>query len=72
MTRATGSQQDNPERVARDALRLLQNGRAQATVGWPEKLLVRLNGLRPELISRALRKKLPIIKPLADHANTGG
>ncbi len=66
MTAATGSAIDSPERVARAALALLKSGRAQAAVGWPEKLLVRLNGLRPELISRVLSKQLGKIKTFAN------
>lgn len=66
MTSATGSAIDSPERVAQAALKLLRSGRAQAAVGWPEKLLVRLNGLRPELISRVLSKQLGKIKTFAN------
>lgn len=66
MTAATGSATDSPERVAQAALKLLRSGRAQAAVGWPEKLLVRLNGLRPELISRVLAKQLGKIKTFAN------
>jgi hypothetical protein len=37
------------------------------TIGWPEKLLVRLNGLRPEMISAVLNRQLGKIKPFAKH-----
>jgi len=71
MTAATGSSCDSPERVAKVALKLLRSGRAQAAVGWPEKLLVRLNGLRPELISQVLSKQLDKIKHFANQTETG-
>lgn len=67
MLAATGSATDSPEQVARIALKLLRSGRAQVTIGWPEKLLVRLNGLRPEMISALLNKQLGKIKPFASH-----
>ncbi|PSL16266.1 short-subunit dehydrogenase [Marinobacterium halophilum] len=71
MTAATGSSIDSPECVAQAALQLLRSGHAQAAIGWPEKLLVRLNGLRPELISRVLRKQLAKIKTFANQPDTG-
>ncbi|CSC33195.1 short chain dehydrogenase [Vibrio cholerae] len=30
-------------------------------IGWPEKLLVRLNQLLPSLVSRAIRKQQPVL-----------
>lgn len=65
MLAATGSSSDSPVVVAEAALKLMASGKAQAAVGWPEKLLVRLNGLRPELISAVLRRQLDKIKPYA-------
>lgn len=71
MTAATGSTIDSPEYVAKATLKLLRSGHAQAAIGWPEKLLVRLNGLRPELISRVLSKQLGKIKSFANQPDTG-
>jgi len=34
-------------------------------LGWPEKLLVRLNGLLPAVVDAALGKQLATIKRLA-------
>lgn len=67
MLAATGSASDSPEQVAQIAMKLLRSGQAQVTIGWPEKLLVRLNGLRPEMISAVLNKQLGKIKPFAKH-----
>lgn len=71
MTAATGNATDSPERVAQAALQLLRSGRAQAAIGWPERFLVRLNGLRPELVSSALRRQLSKIKVFAGQNETG-
>ena len=71
MTAATGSSSDSPEQVARAVIKLLRSGHAQAAIGWPEKLLVRLNGLRPELISQVLSKQLNTIKRFASQTKTG-
>lgn len=65
MLAATGGKSDAPVTVAEAAIKLLESGKAQAAIGWPEKLLVRLNGLRPELISAMLKRQLHKIKPYA-------
>jgi len=62
MNRALGVAMDTPEMVAEALCRLLDNNEKQRTVGFPEKLFVRLNGLIPGVVDRALRKQLPIIK----------
>ena len=59
---ALGNAVDSPTQVAAAFMTWL-NGRAQRrTVGWPEKLLVRLNGLLPELVDRVLKGQLAEIK----------
>jgi len=62
MNTALGNAVDSPTQVAAAFMTWL-NGRAQRrTVGWPEKLLVRLNGLLPELVDRVLKGQLAEIK----------
>lgn len=62
MNKVLGNSIDSVEFVAQEFIKLL-NGQAQnAVVGWPEKFLVRLNGVFPELIDRALNGKLSTIK----------
>ena len=34
----------------------------EATIGWPEKLFVRINGILPWLVDRSLARQLPIIQ----------
>ena len=41
--RATGTSMDPPEAVADALLELIENGAAERYVGWPERLVVRLN-----------------------------
>jgi short-subunit dehydrogenase len=53
---------DPPERVASAVRRMLETGQAEATIGWPEKLFVRINGLLPWLVDRSLARQLPIIQ----------
>jgi short-subunit dehydrogenase len=73
--RATGTAMDAPEAVAR-ALRTLLEGRAaEAFVGYPEKLAVRLNGMVPTWLDGAFvkhRAQLPATAaaPLARHPDT--
>jgi short-subunit dehydrogenase len=51
--RRTRAAVDKPETVARAALELLLSGRAEAFLGFPESLAVRINGLSPSLLDRA-------------------
>jgi short-subunit dehydrogenase len=68
MNAELGVAMDPPERVARNACALLESGRAEAVVGWPEKLFARVNAALPRLVDRALRRQLPAIRRYA----TGG
>lgn len=56
-----GVAMDPPEHVALAAWALIDSGRAEAVVGWPEKLFARVNAALPRLIDRALLKQLPTI-----------
>jgi short-subunit dehydrogenase len=56
-----GVAMDPPEHVALAAWALIDSGRAEAVVGWPEKLFARVNAALPRLVDRALRKQLPTI-----------
>lgn len=68
MNAELGVAMDPPERVARNACALLESGRAEAVVGWPEKLFARVNAALPRLVDHALRRQLPAIRRYA----TGG
>jgi hypothetical protein len=43
-----------PAKVAKVILAAIAGGRAEAQLGWPERLFVRLNALMPRLVDRAL------------------
>lgn len=60
-----GIAMDPPERVAASLLDLLERDRAEAVIGWPEKLFARLNALLPRLVDRALVKRVPVIRQYA-------
>lgn len=63
LNRALGNAVDTPARVAATLVRLLERSqRTQYFFGWPEAFFVRVNGLLPALVDRALRKQLPIIR----------
>lgn len=57
---------DDPADVARAVLKAVQKNLSELYLGWPEKLFVRLNGMLPGLIDRALRKQLPLIRRYSD------
>ena len=65
MNYALGNQVDTPENVASVLIQQLIKEKPRATVGWPEKLFVRINGFIPELVDYALRKKLEKVKQFA-------
>lgn len=48
--------QDEPQQVAEQLLRQVERRRPLQTLGWPERLFVRLNGLWPEQVARSLTK----------------
>jgi len=56
---------DPPEKVAAAVFRFISSDRAELALGWPEKLLLRLNPLLPALFDNAISKKLPLIKQFA-------
>jgi short-subunit dehydrogenase len=65
MNRRLSVAMDPPEQVATAVVRFICSDRAELALGWPEKLLVRLNSLFPVLIGNAISKKLPLIKQYA-------
>ena len=48
---------DEPERVARSIFEAVRARRKECYIGFPESLFVRINGLLPGLVDRALRKQ---------------
>jgi short-subunit dehydrogenase len=54
--RATGTREDDPEKVARAVLRTLARGTPERQLGFPERFAVRLNGLVPRWLDRAFTK----------------
>lgn len=68
MNRALKTTEDTPEVVAHQALRQIEKGRANTTIGWPEKILVRLNGILPGIIDGAMKKPRLLLKQLTKGA----
>lgn len=50
------TKQDAPQRVAQQLATQIENRSWLRTLGWPERLFVRLNGLWPEQVGRSLKK----------------
>ncbi|MGM0429231.1 MAG: SDR family oxidoreductase [Pseudomonadota bacterium] len=53
---ALKTKQDDPQQVAQQLTRQIENQSWLQTLGWPERLFVRLNGLWPEQVGRSLKK----------------
>lgn len=56
---------DSPQKVATELTRFIASKDQELALGWPEKLLVKINSLFPMLIGNAICKKLPLIKQYA-------
>lgn len=67
LNRSLGITVDEPEAVARELLKTLNDTRAKNRyLGWPESFFVRLNSVVPNLVDKALFKQLPIIHRYAN------
>lgn len=68
MNAELGVTMDPPSIVARAACDMLEQGRREVVLGWPEKLFVRINALLPRVVDGSLRKQLPVIRRHARNA----
>lgn len=59
---------DSPELVAERLVQALDADLREVHLGFPEWLFVRLNGLLPRLVDKALRRQLPTIRHYASPA----
>ncbi len=65
LTAALGVAMDEPARVARELVALLERPARERLLGMPERLFARLNQLVPGLVDRALRRQLSTIRRYA-------
>jgi short-subunit dehydrogenase len=66
MNTELGNAMDSPEWVAGELLVLLKGQHANNRyLGWPERFFIKLNGLFPGLVDKALAKQLPVIRRYA-------
>lgn len=68
MNRALRVATDSPEQVAVQLVWALERDLREVHLGWPERLFVRLNGLLPSLLDKALHRQLPTIQHYANSA----
>ncbi|RLA45437.1 MAG: short chain dehydrogenase [Gammaproteobacteria bacterium] len=67
MNEALGTTVDSAEEVAASLLDTLRQQKPHNRyLGWPEKFFVRVNGLLPKLVDKALYKQLSIIRRFAE------
>jgi short-subunit dehydrogenase len=62
MNRKLSVTMDPPEKVADAVIKFICSNRGELALGWPEKLLVRINSVFPALVGNAISRKLPLIK----------
>lgn len=66
-----GNKSDTPEQVAGILLAKIRHDKSgEHSVGWPEKLFVKINALLPALVDRDFRKNLTLIRAAASNAGT--
>jgi len=66
MNAELGIATDPPSRVAAQLLsRILEDDFSETSVGWPERLYIKINALIPQLVDKSLARNLPIIKRYA-------
>lgn len=66
LNESLGTAMDEPAVVARKVLGVINGGaHRDKYIGWPEKLVVRINALLPGLVDSSLRKQLPVIQRFA-------
>lgn len=65
MNKALKVNMDSPKDVASQFCKFIENNENNMYLGWPEKLLVKVNQIFPKLIGNAIIKTLPIIKKYA-------
>ncbi len=61
MNNALGNKVDAPAAVANALIKQIEQGSARRAFGFPERFFARLNGVFPEIVDSALRKKLSTV-----------
>lgn len=67
LNKSLGNHVDSTDYVAAAILKAIGRGQRRLQIGWPEKLLVRLNSLLPGLLDRGIASQLPEIQTHARH-----
>lgn len=62
---------DTPEVVAKAVVRMMREQRRELSLGLPERLYAKINGLFPGIIDLALSRQLPTIRRYATQAKSG-
>jgi len=63
---ALGTAVDSPEWVAGELVKQIEKQQPRKTLGWPERLFVKINAVFPSIVDSALVKQLPVIKRYAN------
>jgi short-subunit dehydrogenase len=67
---ALGNATDSADAVARQIVHAMQKKRRRVYIGYPEKLLVRLNGLLSSIVDLALGRQMPTVRRFLERNTT--
>lgn len=66
LNEALGYKMDEPSFVAEQIIKAISKGHEVTYIGWPERFLVRLNAIFPQILDKFLLKQLSIFKKYAN------
>ena len=70
MNERLGSTADKPAAVAEQLLKQIEQQRPEQTLGWPEKLFVKINGAFPQWVAASMRKPQRLLFELMQEKRT--
>lgn len=70
MNKALGNTVDSPEAVAKALVAQIEKGTKRGGIGWPEQFFAKLNSVVPQLVDKAMFKKLKAIRQFVQNPHS--
>ena len=62
MNKELGNKSDECDYVAEEIIKAIEASKNELYLGWPERLITKVNRIIPSIVDKALKKQLPIIQ----------